>query len=145
MLAVGNKKHHLIWEARRPRTKPTPTSTREEREAFIRAKYISKEYLYDLPPSSKHTAEVTHVAVSCEVFICVSPSQLLLTEVKSGDIVGVMKMLPYARQEDVDRVHGPPVNATALHVACSEGNTSIVQLLIWVSSPSNPPSFIHQT
>ena len=83
---------------------------------------------------------------ACEVFICVvSPSQLLLSAVKSGDVVSVMKMLPYARQEDVDRVHGPPVNATALHVACSGGNTSIVQLLIWVSSPSSSPSFIFQT
>jgi Arf-GAP/GTPase/ANK repeat/PH domain-containing protein 1/3 len=121
MLAMGNKKHHLIWEARRPRTKPTPTNTREEREAFIRAKYISKEYLYDLPPSSKDTAE------------------LLLTAVKSGDIVNVMKMLPYARQEDIDRVHGPPVNGTALHVACSGGSTSIVQLLIWNRANINQP------
>ena len=58
MLAMGNTKHHLIWEARRHRTKPTPTSTRDEREAFIRAKYISKEYLFVLPPSSKDISQV---------------------------------------------------------------------------------------
>ena len=59
MLAMGNRKHHLIWEARRPPTKPTPSSPREEREAFIGAKYISKEFLCDLPPSNKDVSEVT--------------------------------------------------------------------------------------
>ena len=58
MLAMGNKRHHQIWEARTPRNKPCPTSTREEREAFIRAKYISKEFLFVLPPSSKEISEV---------------------------------------------------------------------------------------
>lgn len=58
MKAMGNKKHHQIWEARKPRSKPTPASTRDEREAFIRAKYISKDFLFVLPPSSKDPAEV---------------------------------------------------------------------------------------
>ena len=58
MLAMGNKKHHLIWEAFKPRNKPMPSSNREEREAFIRAKYISKEFLFVLPPNSKDTSEV---------------------------------------------------------------------------------------
>ena len=58
MLAVGNKKHQLIWEARRPRNKPTSSSTREEREAFIRAKYISKEFLFELAPGNKDLSEV---------------------------------------------------------------------------------------
>ena len=59
MLAMGNRKHHQIWEARKPRSKPTSTSTREEREAFIRAKYISKDFLFVLPASNKDTSEVS--------------------------------------------------------------------------------------
>lgn len=110
MLAMGNKKHHQIWEARKPRSKPSPTSSREERETFIRAKYIAKDHLFILPPSSKDI------------------SQLLLTAVKSAVIENVMRILPYANQDDIDRLHG---NSTALHQACIEGNTSIVQLLIW--------------
>ena len=40
-----------------------------------------------------------------------------------------MRILPYASQEDIDRLHG---NSTALHLACIDGNAGIVQLLIWV-------------
>jgi hypothetical protein len=58
MKAIGNKNHHQIWEARKPRSKPSSTSNREEREAFIRTKYISKDFLFVLPPSSKDPAEV---------------------------------------------------------------------------------------
>ena len=58
MLAMGNKKHCQIWEAKGPIVKPTPSSTREEREAFIRAKYIAKEFLCDLLPCNKKAAEV---------------------------------------------------------------------------------------
>ena len=58
MKAMGNKKHHQIWESRKPRSKPSSSSNREEREDFIRAKYISKEFLFVLPLSSKDPAEV---------------------------------------------------------------------------------------
>ena len=58
MKAIGNKNHHQIWEARKPRSKPSSTSNRDEREEFIRAKYISKDFLFVLPLSSKDPAEV---------------------------------------------------------------------------------------
>ena len=59
--------------------------------------------------------------------------QLLLDAVESGDIVAIMRILPHSRQDDIDRIHKPPLNCTVLHVACTHGNASIVQLLIWVS------------
>lgn len=53
MLALGNALANGVWEARVPRTcvipKPTPNSSREEKERWIRAKYEAKEFL--APPS----------------------------------------------------------------------------------------------
>ena len=53
--------------------------------------------------------------------------------VQSHDIENVMRILPYVSSDDIDRMHNHPLNCTVLHVACTNGSTSIVQLLIWVS------------
>ena len=64
MLAVGNKSSKAIWESHRPRqfSRPIYSSPREEREKFIRAKYIDKEFLAELPESDRGIAEVSHLA-----------------------------------------------------------------------------------
>lgn len=48
MLAIGNSLANSVWEAQSahgPITKPTPTSTREDKERWIRLKYEAKEFL----------------------------------------------------------------------------------------------------
>lgn len=47
MLAIGNTLANSVWEAaiRNGLTKPVPTSTREEKEKWIRLKYEAKEFL----------------------------------------------------------------------------------------------------
>lgn len=47
MLAVGNTLANSVWEGsvRNGLMKPVPTSTREEKEKWIRSKYENKEFL----------------------------------------------------------------------------------------------------
>lgn len=48
MLAIGNSLANSVWEAmstREPAAKPTPASTREDKERWIRLKYEAKEFL----------------------------------------------------------------------------------------------------
>lgn len=47
MLAIGNTIANSVWEAsiRNGLTKPVSTSTREEKEKWIRCKYETKEFL----------------------------------------------------------------------------------------------------
>lgn len=55
MLAIGNSLANSVWEAMAsrggPMTKPTPTSTREDKERWIRLKYEGKEFLPPCPAS----------------------------------------------------------------------------------------------
>ena len=60
MTTIGNMMTNSIWEgglssssssSRHRPTKPRPESTREEKEAWIRAKYENKEFLAPLPSS----------------------------------------------------------------------------------------------
>lgn len=59
MLQVGNKVSQDLWEARKPRSRPIYSSSREERERFIKAKYVDKDFLQDLPKTDKSIAEVS--------------------------------------------------------------------------------------
>ena len=58
MLHIGNKKSRDLWEAKRPRVRPIYSSPREDRERFIKAKYVDKDYLMDLTPSNNSIAQV---------------------------------------------------------------------------------------
>lgn len=51
MLSVGNTMANSVWEGmvRLGRAKPTPSSSREEKERWIRSKYEAKEFLPPLP------------------------------------------------------------------------------------------------
>ena len=59
MLQIGNKVSRDLWEARRPRSRSLYPSSREERERFINAKYVDKEFLQELPKTDKTVAEVS--------------------------------------------------------------------------------------
>lgn len=46
MLSIGNAMGNSVWEAIvKDRAKPTPSSSREEKERWIRSKYETKEFL----------------------------------------------------------------------------------------------------
>lgn len=50
MLSVGNAVGNAVWEGEvGSRAKPTPGSSREEKERWIRSKYEAKEFLPSLP------------------------------------------------------------------------------------------------
>lgn len=52
MLAIGNTMANSIWEWNtKGQTKPNPSSTREEKERWIRSKYENKEFLQSLHSS----------------------------------------------------------------------------------------------
>ena len=53
MLHIGNKISCNLWEAKKPKNRPI-----DERERFIKAKYVAKEFLADLPVSNSTIAEV---------------------------------------------------------------------------------------
>jgi hypothetical protein len=55
MLQIGNKVSRDLWEAKKPKWRP---SSRDERERFIKAKYEDKEFLAELPVSNSTIAEV---------------------------------------------------------------------------------------
>ncbi|UYV81838.1 AGAP3 [Cordylochernes scorpioides] len=62
MTALGNTAANAVWEACVPprRAKPTPHSSREERERWIKAKYEQKEFLRPLnthPPPQQRPVE----------------------------------------------------------------------------------------
>ena len=49
MLSIGNSLANSVWECNpHGRAKPTPNSSREEKERWIRSKYESKEFLAPL-------------------------------------------------------------------------------------------------
>ena len=58
MLHIGNKISRDLWEAKKPKNRPIYSSSRDERERFIKAKYVDKEFLADLPVSNSTIAEV---------------------------------------------------------------------------------------
>ena len=50
MSALGNSLANNIWEHKLKGPKPEPTSSQEDKERFIMAKYNNKEFLAPLPP-----------------------------------------------------------------------------------------------
>ncbi|XP_020600611.1 arf-GAP with GTPase, ANK repeat and PH domain-containing protein 11-like [Orbicella faveolata] len=60
--AIGNTLANSVWEGKlQNRTKPTPSSSREEKEKWVRAKYEGKEFLRELPPCDFSLGEVSDV------------------------------------------------------------------------------------
>jgi len=116
MMAVGNKVSRSIWEAKKPRNRPNYSAPREERERFIRAKYIDKEFIADLPPTVK------------------SITEQLMDVIEDNSVVGCLTLLPHATPDDINHLHG---YCSPLHMACSLGRTIIVQLLIWNGADVN--------
>lgn len=115
MLAIGNALANSVWEAHtHGKTKPTPASSREEKERWIRAKYENKEFLP--PPGTTMPL-----------------GQQLVDAVCSANMKAIVLVLAYVSCEQVNSTVSSRDLRTPLHLACAMGNLAIAQLLIWVS------------
>ncbi|XP_022919737.1 centaurin-gamma-1A isoform X2 [Onthophagus taurus] len=116
MLAIGNNIANSVFESRiQNHTKPTKTSSHEEKERWIRAKYENKEFLPLISSNSSMPLE-----------------QQLIDSVCSSNIRQIILVLAQATIEQVNTtVNGGKDLRTALHLACMLGNLAVVQLLIW--------------
>ncbi|CAJ0580619.1 unnamed protein product, partial [Mesorhabditis spiculigera] len=113
VLALGNETANQLWEHHAPRdAKPKPDSSREEKELWIKTKYIEKKFL----PSVRVDETLANQVVQAVLKKDVAQLSLLLTRAQRSDINGTVS----------------PVDLrTPLHLACSNGSLETLQLLIW--------------
>ncbi|CAH3017430.1 unnamed protein product [Porites evermanni] len=112
--SIGNTLANSVWEGRiQNKTKPSPSSPREEKEKWIRAKYEGKEFLQELPPSD------------------FSLGEQLLEAVIREDLPQCILLLAHCTPEDLNTIYEDRESSTPLHLSCSLGNIVITQLLIW--------------
>ncbi|XP_025048479.1 arf-GAP with GTPase, ANK repeat and PH domain-containing protein 2 [Alligator sinensis] len=114
LTTIGNATANGIWEARpQGRRKPTPDASREEREAWIRAKYEQRLFVAPLPEPTAPLAP------------------RLLQAAQEQDMGTVLLLLAHSTRELVTAGTGDPDRRSALHVACDLAHVVITQLLVW--------------
>ncbi|XP_059503037.1 arf-GAP with GTPase, ANK repeat and PH domain-containing protein 1 isoform X2 [Stegostoma tigrinum] len=114
MSSIGNEVANGIWEgSAQGRTKPSPDSTREEKERWIRAKYEQKLFLVP-PPCSD-----------------IPLGQQLLHATAEENLRAVILLLAHGSKDEVNETYGEGDGRTSLHLACRKGNVVLTQLLIW--------------
>ncbi|NXI21152.1 AGAP3 protein, partial [Sterrhoptilus dennistouni] len=122
MTAIGNALANAVWEGMvEGYPKPTPESSREEKERWIRAKYEQKLFLAPLPQSD------------------IPLGQQLLRAVVEDDLRLVVTLLAHGTKEEVNETYGDGDGRTALHLSCAMANVVFTQLLIWVRQSLQPP------
>uniref|UniRef100_A0A8C0UUP4 Arf-GAP with GTPase, ANK repeat and PH domain-containing protein 3 n=1 Tax=Cyanistes caeruleus TaxID=156563 RepID=A0A8C0UUP4_CYACU len=114
MTAIGNALANAVWEGMvEGYPKPTPESSREEKEHWIRAKYEQKLFLAPLPQSD------------------IPLGQQLLRAVVEDDLRLVVTLLAHGTKEEVNETYGDGDGRTALHLSCAMANVVFTLLLIW--------------
>ncbi|XP_056351944.1 arf-GAP with GTPase, ANK repeat and PH domain-containing protein 1 isoform X7 [Oenanthe melanoleuca] len=114
MSAIGNELANSVWEENsQGHVKPSPDSTREEKELWIRAKYEQKLFLAPL---------------QC---LELSLGQHLLRATAEEDLRTVILLLAHGTRDEVNETCGDGDGRTALHLACRKGSVVLLQLLIW--------------
>ncbi|XP_070536792.1 arf-GAP with GTPase, ANK repeat and PH domain-containing protein 1-like isoform X4 [Ptychodera flava] len=120
MTSIGNSLANSVWEvSTKGKVKPTPTTPREEKEKWIRAKYEQKEFV--APPS----------------YTDIPLGEQLLDAVTREDLRQIVLLLAHGTPEDVNTSYGDGDGRTALHLSCALGNVVITQLLIWYNGNVN--------
>nr|CAD7393833.1 unnamed protein product [Timema cristinae] len=113
MLSIGNALANSVWEcSTRGCSKPTPNSSREEKERWIRNKYEGKEFLAPVSQS-------------------LPLNQQLVDAVCRSNMKQLYLVLAHASVEHVNSYVSPRDQRTPLHLACAMGNLAFAQLLIW--------------
>lgn len=117
MMSLGNSVTNSIWEGNtRGKAKPTPNSSREEKERWIRAKYEFKEFLAPLNSS-------------------IPVAQQLMEAVRQSDVKAVALLLAHTSHTERVNVTVSSRDArTPLHLAAASGNLAVAQLLIWYNA-----------
>ncbi|EEB18609.1 Centaurin-gamma, putative [Pediculus humanus corporis] len=124
MLAIGNAMANSIWERNTGgQTKPNFSSSREEKERWIRAKYENKEFLQSLSYSTPI-------------------NQQLIDAICRADIKALLIILAHSTPEDVNCTVSGQDLRTPLHLASAMGNLPVAQLLIWYGA--NPRTLDHE-
>ncbi len=119
MTSIGNKMINSVYEASTKyssKPKPNPNSSRDDKEKWIRAKYEAKQFLAPLPNKE------------------LGVGKNLLDAVSRQDIPSVLQCLAFSRAEDVNCCVSQLDKRTSVHIAASQGNIVILQLLVWVIS-----------
>lgn len=117
MLGLGNTAANKIWEFNlKSRNKPCPSSTNEEKEKYIRAKYETKQFLAPLIDS---TTAIEQQIIECVLKMDIKQLAHVLAHMSLNNI-------------NLSSVHTRD-NKTPLHLAASRGCLEITQLLLWVS------------
>ncbi|XP_075231189.1 centaurin gamma 1A isoform X2 [Lycorma delicatula] len=119
MLSVGNIMANSVWEGmvRLGRAKPTPSSSREEKERWIRSKYEAKEFLPPLPNTAAQSQS--------------SLTQFIIDTVCRSDMKNLILALAHCTPEVVNGYVNQRDLRTPLHFACAMGNLPVAQLLLW--------------
>ncbi|XP_076092056.1 arf-GAP with GTPase, ANK repeat and PH domain-containing protein 1-like isoform X2 [Mytilus galloprovincialis] len=117
MLSIGNSTANSVWEANiKGRPKVLPSSSREEKERWIRCKYESKEFL---PPAP---------------YVDIPLNQQLIDALVREDIRNIILVLGHSHSDDINSPYSKDDGRTALHIAAALGNVVFVQLLLWYSA-----------
>lgn len=117
MTSIGNTVANSVWEANcKGRHKPTSTSPRDEKERWIRGKYVDKEFL---PPPP---------------YVDIPLNQQLIDALVREDIRNIVLILGHAQAEDITAPYSKDDGRTALHIAAALGNVVFVQLLLWYNA-----------
>ncbi|RWS24940.1 Centaurin-gamma-1A-like protein [Leptotrombidium deliense] len=115
MMALGNYSVNKLWEFNtKNRVKPTPNSSREEKERWIRSKYERKEFLKPINLSRRI-------------------EQQLIDAVSMNDTLTVACVLAHTTSSDqINATYcSKDIETPLLHLAAMRGNLAVVQLLIW--------------
>ena len=117
MMSIGNSTANSVWEANiKGRPKVLPSSSREEKERWIRCKYETKEFL---PPAP---------------YIDIPLNQQLIDALVREDIRNIILVLGHSHPDDINSPYSKDDGRTALHIAAALGNVVFVQLLLWYSA-----------
>lgn len=114
MMSIGNNTANSVWEANiKGRQKVSSSSSREEKERWIRCKYETKEFL---PPAP---------------YIDIPLNQQLIDALVREDIRNIILVLGHSHSDDINAPYSKEDGRTALHIAAALGNVVFVQLLLW--------------
>lgn len=112
MTSIGNKLINNIYEVNLTMPKPNQNSSREDKEKFIRAKYEAKEFFLQ---NSKE----------------IPMSQQILNAVIRQDFKTLLTCLALCKPDDLNACLSENDKRTCLHIAASNSNLVMMQLLIW--------------
>nr|CRZ22818.1 BMA-CNT-2 [Brugia malayi] len=116
MEAIGNKKANSVWEHSAPSgRKPQASSSREEKEKWIKVKYEGKRFLPLI---------TTNIPLGRQ----------LLDAVFNNDLDALLPILPRCSTCDLRTTVNMTDRRTALHIACSNASAACTQLLVWYNA-----------